>query len=109
MGQGTSQLLHAAATGELDLLSRLLDQGVDVNAAEEVSMSGFCSILSLLETHTTDAKTQIQRNQFHELESSECCQGSQWTALHHASWGGHEKVVRQEYLPILKTFPTFMS
>ena len=43
MGQGaSSQLFHAAATGDLDLLKQLSDRGVDVNSVEEVMYTSSC-------------------------------------------------------------------
>ena len=41
MGQGaSSQLFAAAATGDLEIATRLLDGGVDVNSVEEVGIVG---------------------------------------------------------------------
>ena len=55
MGQGaSSQLLHAAATDNLELVGQLVDQGVDVNSVEEVSLtpaSGKFKILNNVSKH----------------------------------------------------------
>ncbi len=41
MGQGASSaLFHAAATGDVEQLNNILDQGADVNTKEQVNRAG---------------------------------------------------------------------
>lgn len=62
MGQGaSSQLFHAAATGDLDLLKQLSDRGVDANSVEEVMYTSSCGqfkLRALLSSETPEIKDQ---------------------------------------------------